>query len=86
MKKNPFSTDDEYIPYGPEWEKELMKTNKKFLIEMIRSIHLKRKESEEKSHDLLSALLPEIREQFILGRETEDIAAQYSEKYYIIPK
>lgn len=32
---------DNYIPYGPEWEKELMKTPKKFLIDMIRRIKTK---------------------------------------------
>ncbi len=36
--------EDNYIPYGPEWEKEMMKMPKKLLIEMIR----KAKTMEEK--------------------------------------
>lgn len=28
--------DQNYIPFGPEWEKELMKTPKKFIIDQYR--------------------------------------------------
>lgn len=27
---------DDYVPYGPEWEKEMMKHTKKFIIELFR--------------------------------------------------
>lgn len=30
--------EHDYIPYGPEWEKEMMKHQKPFLIDMIRKI------------------------------------------------
>ena len=32
-----FSPKDEYIPYGPEWEKEMMKLPKSMLIKMFKS-------------------------------------------------
>ena len=28
--------EDNYVPYGPEWEKEMMKFTKKQLIDMLR--------------------------------------------------
>lgn len=27
---------EDYIPFGPEWEKEMMKVPKKYLIELLR--------------------------------------------------
>jgi hypothetical protein len=27
---------DSYVPFGPEWEKEVMKLPKKFIVEMLR--------------------------------------------------
>lgn len=32
--------EDNYMPYGPAWEKEMMKLPKKFLIEMIKKAQL----------------------------------------------
>jgi hypothetical protein len=40
-------TNSDYQPYGIEWEKELMKLPKKFLINMIRDANLKRIALEE---------------------------------------
>lgn len=37
---------DNYEPYGPEWEAELMKLPKKFIIELYRTSCQKRKEAE----------------------------------------
>lgn len=37
---------DTYEPYGPEWEAELMKTPKKFIIELYRASCQKRKDAE----------------------------------------
>jgi hypothetical protein len=31
-------TEKEYTPYGPEWEKEMMKFTKKGLIEFLRKV------------------------------------------------
>lgn len=31
--------DKEYIPYGPEWVKEMMKWNKKQLIDQLRTVY-----------------------------------------------
>ena len=31
-------TDEDYIPFGKEWEKELMKLPKKFIIDMYRKV------------------------------------------------
>lgn len=39
--------NDTYIPYGPEWEKEVSKLPKKILVEMLRKSHLKREAAEE---------------------------------------
>lgn len=36
--------NDKFIPYGEEWEKELQKRPKKFLIEFIRNLLLEKKE------------------------------------------
>lgn len=30
--------ENEYVPYGPEWEEEMMKWSKKDLIELLRKI------------------------------------------------
>lgn len=30
-------TGVEFVPYGPEWERELMKFNKRMLIELLRN-------------------------------------------------
>ena len=30
------ATDDDYVPFGPEWEKEMMRMTKKELVDMIR--------------------------------------------------
>lgn len=40
--------NDNYEPFGPEWEKEMMKLPKKFIINMLRKSQLKLKEHEEK--------------------------------------
>lgn len=39
--------EDNYIPYGPEWEKEMMKLPKKFLINMIRIAQIRLHLAEE---------------------------------------
>lgn len=39
--------DDNYIPYGTEWEKEMMKLPKKFLINMIKIAQIKLHLAEE---------------------------------------
>lgn len=33
--------DDNYIPYGPVWEKEMMKLPKKFLISMFKKAQIR---------------------------------------------
>ncbi len=47
--------EDNYIPYGPEWEKEMIKLPKKFLIGMIKKarlqLHLAEKFIEESPCD-----------------------------------
>lgn len=39
--------EDNYIPYGPEWEKEMLKLPKKFLINMIRIAQIRLHLAEE---------------------------------------
>lgn len=46
-------SEDNYIPYGPEWEKEMNKLPKKFLINMIR----KNKEESAKLKEASDVLL-----------------------------
>lgn len=41
------NTETEYIPYGPEWEKEMNKFPKAMLIKQLAKAHLKRQEVEE---------------------------------------
>lgn len=38
---------DSYIPYGPEWEKEMMKLPKKFLIELLKKALTEKNESND---------------------------------------
>lgn len=40
---------DSYVPFGPEWEKEVMKLPKKFIVEMLRKALMANQESP--SHD-----------------------------------
>jgi len=35
------SKQDDYVPYGEEWEKEMMKLSKPYLIDIIRRIDRK---------------------------------------------
>jgi hypothetical protein len=37
------NTDKEYIPYGEEWEKELKKLPKSYLVDMLRKSMIKNK-------------------------------------------
>lgn len=37
MSDTPKTESKEYIPYGPEWQKEMMKWNKPQLIDWLRS-------------------------------------------------
>jgi hypothetical protein len=40
-------TEDTYVPYGPEWEKEMMKLPKKFIIDMLKKALTEKKQSNE---------------------------------------
>lgn len=37
MSNNKEQNEGEYIPFGPEWEKEMMKLPKKAIIDMFRT-------------------------------------------------
>lgn len=37
---------DGFIPFGPEWEQEIMKFTKKGIIDMLRKAQIRRKEAE----------------------------------------
>lgn len=41
MGNNDISSDEYYVPYGKEWEKELKKTSKPFLVDFVRNSLLK---------------------------------------------
>ena len=43
--------ENEYIPFGKEWQAEMMKWNKKQLIESIKTLLIRVKELEEKVNE-----------------------------------
>jgi hypothetical protein len=40
--------EENYVPFGDEWKKELMKTSKSFMVDFIRKLLIKQQELEEK--------------------------------------
>ena len=40
--------EENYVPYGDEWKKELMKTTKSFMVDFIRKLLIKQQELEGK--------------------------------------
>lgn len=63
------TTDENYEPYGAEWEKELMKLPKKFIINMYRNVCIKLQDKEA-----------EIKEMEIMYGEACDAAGMYQER------
>jgi predicted Zn-dependent protease with MMP-like domain len=63
------TTDENYEPYGEEWEKELMKLPKKFIINMYRNVCIKLQDKET-----------EIKELEIMYSEASNIAGMYEER------
>ena len=44
--------DDNFVPFGEEWKKEMMKCNKDFLVEMVAITAKRKHELEERLNDL----------------------------------
>lgn len=65
MKTN----DENYEPYGEEWEKELMKLPKKYLINLYRNVCEKLQDKEA-----------EIKELEIMYQEADEMAGMYEER------
>jgi hypothetical protein len=40
--------EENYVPFGSEWKKELMKTSKSFMVDFIRKLLIKQQELEAK--------------------------------------
>lgn len=62
---------DNYIPFGPEWVKEVSKAPKLFIIEMVKKANLKRQEVEkelEKERHKARGLV-DVMERVIFGLE-----------------
>lgn len=38
---------DNYIPFGEEWEKQIMKMNKKFIVGLYRAVAMKQQENRD---------------------------------------
>jgi len=47
-KKKNEKIENEYIPFGKEWQAEMMKWNKQQLVERIKTLSMRVKELEEK--------------------------------------
>lgn len=63
------TTDENYEPYGEEWEKHLMTLPKKFIINMYRDVCIKLQDREA-----------EIKELEIMYSEACDAAGMYEER------
>lgn len=63
------TTDENYEPYGEEWEKHLMTLPKKFIINMYRDVCIKLQDKEA-----------EIKELEIMYGEACDAAGMYQER------
>jgi hypothetical protein len=54
MKTTPtISMQDDYEPYGPEWEKEMKKWSKELLIGKIRDLLIDKQDLKDRYNDLL---------------------------------
>lgn len=71
--------EDNYIPFGPEWEKEMMKLPKKFLIDMIR----KRKPESDEKDGRIKELLQQIEE---LTWQRDELQKECNDAYKKYPK
>lgn len=50
-----------YIPYGEEWEKELLKVKKKDIIKMLKDVCLERDELQEELYNSINGCLGNIK-------------------------